>query len=93
MKNQLELLADAIDGMASDTNLSGQLSLLDQVAWEVNKYLAPASLSIVEIRTIRHLFYSLIESYICSVEGNSFLRETADRMDRLRNQAIGGTWI
>lgn len=93
MKSQLEILADAIDEMTDDPEISNRISVLDQVAWEVNKYLIPSSLKLLEIEQLRHLFLSLVESHIRSIQGSATARETIAKVDELRNQALGGNWI
>lgn len=93
MKNQLEILAEAIDVLADDQDVAKRAGIMDDIAWEVNKYLTPTSLRLIDTEQIRHLFYSLVESYVQSIDGKAAISDTAERVDRLRNQPIGGRWV
>jgi hypothetical protein len=93
MESQFEILTDAVDQLANDESITGKISLLERISWEINKYLTPASLELMEGRLIRELFYSILENYLTSLASGKVITEISGSIDGLSNRPVGGRWI
>lgn len=93
MKTQLEVLTEILDSIADSGSIVSRRDLLDKITWEVNRYLVPSSLDLIQVDEIRNLFYSLLENYINSANQTKSMGGISRSIQQMTNRPIGGRWI